>query len=50
MRELFNKIQEHSEWKKANQVLEQKRQAAINYLGEKWILHPINHQQKKGKK
>ena len=27
--------------------LEQKRQEAISYLGEKWLLHPNNHVNKK---
>ena len=46
----MREIQELPEWKKANQFLEQKRLDAISYLGQKWILHPVNHQQKKGKK
>jgi len=34
------------EERKAQQKLEEKRQQAISYLGEKWIMHPKHKTQK----
>lgn len=46
-RTLFQAAQETDAWKAANAALEAKRQAAIEYLGDKWILAKANHVQKK---
>jgi len=44
------RIREDEELKASNERLEEKRQEAINMLGEKWILHPINRVKRLEKK
>lgn len=47
--EILKRIEETEEWKRLNQSYRQKLEAAIKSLGEKWILHPTNQKQHKGK-
>ena len=37
------------EWRAAHRRIrgDQKRQEAVDYLGDKWLLHPANHVQRK---
>lgn len=39
----------HNDFKKEAEYLQAKREKAIAYLGEKWLLHPVNHAKPKQK-
>lgn len=47
---MSNNIFKHEDFKKEADYLKQKREAAIAYLGDKWLLAKSNHIQKKVKK
>lgn len=47
--EILKRIEETEEWKQLNRSYQQKLEAAIKSLGEKWILHPTNQKQHKEK-
>ena len=47
--EILKRIEETEEWKQLNRSYQQKLEAAIKSLGEKWILHPTNQKQKQHK-
>jgi hypothetical protein len=47
---MSSSIFKHSDFKKEAEYLQQKREAAIAYLGDKWLLAKSNHVQKKVKK
>ena len=48
--EILKRIEETEEWKQLNRSYQQKLEAVIKSLGEKWILHPVNQKQHKEKR